>query len=271
MTAWPASFPPESRQSASGRGRRHEEAHRGPCHGRADLQGRRGHQEGRGPGQEGSAPVGVYPGRDSRESQDEILAGSTAPAISASILRYIPLHGVPERTLRQGVSSALSCSDRGTGGLGCEPHCVLEIPSGGQNRLDRIYGLIEACGASVHDLSRVVLVRSAQSAPIQHAVRAGARLLHRPTPGARLLRPRGALTSAPGQLERLQRARSAHSRGDPGRNPELSPGLLRAARQATAGLCDTEVDDTQAEPSGRDPGVAQGLDHPFHPISFARP
>jgi hypothetical protein len=38
-----------------------------------------------------------------------------------------------------------------------EPHCVLEIPSGGQNRLDRIYGLIERCGASIHDLSRVVL------------------------------------------------------------------------------------------------------------------
>lgn len=39
--------------------------------------------------------------------------------------------------------------------LGFEPHCVLEVPSGGQNRLDRIYGLIESCGASIHDLSRV--------------------------------------------------------------------------------------------------------------------
>jgi hypothetical protein len=45
----------------------------------------------------------------------------------------------------------------GLAALGCEPHCVLEIPSGGQNRLDRIYGLIETCGASVHDLSRVFL------------------------------------------------------------------------------------------------------------------
>ena len=41
--------------------------------------------------------------------------------------------------------------------LGYEPHCVLEVPSGGQNRLDRIYTLIESCGASIHDLSRVSL------------------------------------------------------------------------------------------------------------------
>jgi hypothetical protein len=41
--------------------------------------------------------------------------------------------------------------------LGYRPHCVLEVPSGGQNRLERIYTLIESCGASVHDLSRVTL------------------------------------------------------------------------------------------------------------------
>jgi len=45
----------------------------------------------------------------------------------------------------------------GLASLGCEPHCVLEVPSGGQNRLDRIYGLVESCAASVHDLSRVTL------------------------------------------------------------------------------------------------------------------
>ena len=39
--------------------------------------------------------------------------------------------------------------------LGFDPHCVPEVPSGGQNRLDRIYALIESCGASIHDLSRV--------------------------------------------------------------------------------------------------------------------
>ena len=39
--------------------------------------------------------------------------------------------------------------------LGFQPHSVLEVPSGGQNRLDRIYGLISSCGASIHDLSRV--------------------------------------------------------------------------------------------------------------------
>lgn len=41
--------------------------------------------------------------------------------------------------------------------LGCDPHCVLEVPSGGRNRLDRIYNLIASCGASIHDLSRVTL------------------------------------------------------------------------------------------------------------------
>lgn len=41
--------------------------------------------------------------------------------------------------------------------VGLEPHCVLEIPSGGQNRLERIYGLVERCGVSIHDLSRVTL------------------------------------------------------------------------------------------------------------------
>ena len=41
--------------------------------------------------------------------------------------------------------------------LGSEPHCVLEVPSAGRNRLDRIYELIESCGSSIHDLSRVSL------------------------------------------------------------------------------------------------------------------
>ena len=41
--------------------------------------------------------------------------------------------------------------------LGCKPHCVLEIPSGSQNRLNRIYDLIASCSASIHDLSRVSL------------------------------------------------------------------------------------------------------------------
>jgi hypothetical protein len=41
--------------------------------------------------------------------------------------------------------------------LGREPHCVLEVPSAGQSRLDRIYGLLASCESSVHDLSRVRL------------------------------------------------------------------------------------------------------------------
>jgi hypothetical protein len=41
--------------------------------------------------------------------------------------------------------------------LGREPHCVLEVPSAGQSRLDRIYGLLASCESSIHDLSRVNL------------------------------------------------------------------------------------------------------------------
>lgn len=41
--------------------------------------------------------------------------------------------------------------------LGRKPHCVLEVPSDGRNRLERIFGLIASCGSSVHDLSRVGL------------------------------------------------------------------------------------------------------------------
>ncbi len=45
----------------------------------------------------------------------------------------------------------------GITGLGGTPHCVLEVPSGGRNRLDRLFELIVSCDASVHDLSRVTL------------------------------------------------------------------------------------------------------------------
>lgn len=45
----------------------------------------------------------------------------------------------------------------GLAALGRDPHCVLEVPSGGRNRLDRIYDLIAACGSSLHDLSWVAL------------------------------------------------------------------------------------------------------------------
>jgi hypothetical protein len=41
--------------------------------------------------------------------------------------------------------------------LGHKPRCVLEVPSSGLNRLDRIYDLLASCDASIHDLSRVTL------------------------------------------------------------------------------------------------------------------
>ena len=41
--------------------------------------------------------------------------------------------------------------------LGHTPRCVLEVPSGGRNRLERIFQLLASCGASIHDLSRITL------------------------------------------------------------------------------------------------------------------
>ena len=45
----------------------------------------------------------------------------------------------------------------GLAGLGLTPRCVLEVSSGGRSRLERIFGHISSCGASIHDLSRVTL------------------------------------------------------------------------------------------------------------------
>lgn len=45
----------------------------------------------------------------------------------------------------------------GLAGLGRTPRCVLEVPSGGRSRLERIFSLIASCEASIHDLSRVGL------------------------------------------------------------------------------------------------------------------
>jgi len=45
----------------------------------------------------------------------------------------------------------------GLSGLGLTPRCVLEVPAGAQNRLERLFALLRSCGASIHDLSRVEL------------------------------------------------------------------------------------------------------------------
>jgi hypothetical protein len=41
--------------------------------------------------------------------------------------------------------------------LGRKPRCVLEIESSGRSRLERIFGLLAGCGASIHEMSRVQL------------------------------------------------------------------------------------------------------------------
>ncbi|MHB8502761.1 MAG: hypothetical protein ACYDCG_09530 [Candidatus Acidiferrales bacterium] len=48
--------------------------------------------------------------------------------------------------------------------FGMVPRVTLEIP-GGARRLDRIFGLIQGCGISVHDLSRVELDRKKPRTP----------------------------------------------------------------------------------------------------------
>ena len=39
--------------------------------------------------------------------------------------------------------------------IGRKPRCTLEIPEGGQGRLNRIHDLLESCRVSIHDLSSV--------------------------------------------------------------------------------------------------------------------
>ena len=41
--------------------------------------------------------------------------------------------------------------------MGLTPRCVLEVPAGAGNRLDRLFTLLSRCGSSIHDLSRVEL------------------------------------------------------------------------------------------------------------------
>lgn len=53
----------------------------------------------------------------------------------------------------------------GLSGLGLTPRCVLEVPAGARNRLERLFFLLRSCGASIHDLSRVELSREAPRCP----------------------------------------------------------------------------------------------------------
>ena len=53
----------------------------------------------------------------------------------------------------------------GLSGLGLTPRCVLEVPAGARNRLERLFALLRSCGASIHDLSRVELSPDAPRCP----------------------------------------------------------------------------------------------------------
>ena len=52
----------------------------------------------------------------------------------------------------------------GLGGLGLIPQSVLQIPPS-DNRLNRIFGLLQKCGSSINDLSRIELDRKAPRTP----------------------------------------------------------------------------------------------------------
>jgi hypothetical protein len=78
----------------------------------------------------------------------------TLPESSAPVDEHSVFLNVPFDTEYSPLFIALIA---GLTALGRTPRCVLEVPSDGRNRLERIFGLIASCGASIHDLSRVEL------------------------------------------------------------------------------------------------------------------
>src|SRR5260221_6721935 len=56
-------------------------------------------------------------------------------------------------------------------GIGLTPRSVLEIPSGGTDRVTRIFRLMRRCRYSIHDLSRTQ--RRAGAPPVNMSIEAG--------------------------------------------------------------------------------------------------
>jgi hypothetical protein len=114
----------------------------------------------------------------------------------------------------------------GLAGLGRVPRCVLEVESGGRNRLDRLFGLMATCGASIHDLSRVTLSGDLKVPRFNMPFELGIHLRALPVETPQLLRFRGEGIPASGEPERPERARSLHPRRNAGRCPSLRPRLF---------------------------------------------
>jgi hypothetical protein len=76
------------------------------------------------------------------------------PILSPDVPDQHVFLNVPFDSRYQSLFTALVA---GLTALGRKPRCVLEIPSAGQSRLDRIYSLLATCDSSVHDLSWVNL------------------------------------------------------------------------------------------------------------------
>jgi hypothetical protein len=78
-----------------------------------------------------------------------LLVGPPAPVNGQSVFLNVPFD--------TGYAPLFLALIAGLTALGRTPRCVLEIPSGGRNRLERIFSLLESCDASIHDLSRITL------------------------------------------------------------------------------------------------------------------
>lgn len=78
-----------------------------------------------------------------------VAPGSSAPVDPQSVFLNVPFD--------LEYSSLFIALIAGLTALGRTPRCVLEVPSDGRNRLERVFGLIATCSASIHDLSRVSL------------------------------------------------------------------------------------------------------------------
>jgi hypothetical protein len=78
-----------------------------------------------------------------------MISSAPAPIDEQSVFLNVPFDAE--------YSSLFIALIAGLTALGRTPRCVLEVPSDGRDRLERIFGLIASCSASVHDLSRVTI------------------------------------------------------------------------------------------------------------------
>ncbi len=118
----------------------------------------------------------------------------------------------------------------GLGGLGLIPQSVLQIPPS-KNRLDRLFALLQRCGSSISDLSRIELDRRAPRTPrFNMPFEAGLAM------ALSLLSRQLGYTHRPfifeAQNYRLQKSTSDLNGVDPCLHGGTAKGMLRAVTQA---------------------------------------